>query len=700
VRRDTLPPALTLSAPAPGALVADATVEVAGSVSDTGAIRELSVAGRPVTPVDGAFSARVPLQLGANQIPIAATDVAGNSATLELALSRGAAPTLAIETPAEGALLAAAELEVSGRAGGLPAPAVAVNGVPASVADGAFRARVPLAEGANRVDVTAQNPLGDARAARSVVRDSRGPELTATSAVERGLTAEPSIEISGRVGDPSGVRSVTVNGVPTPVADGAFRARAALGVGANAIGVEAVDAAGNTSSTVLEITRGEPPRLSLEAPAAGSTLAAGEVEVRGAIAGFPTPQVSVAGVPAMVASGKFRARVPLAEGARTLVATARNPLGEASAELALVGATPPALEITSPAEGAIERSSPARIRGKVSGSAAQVEVNGVPAAVEAGGFSADVPLAEGANQLVAIARNALGEARDAQGVVLDTRPPAVTIEAPVGGALLSEPRVVVSGRAEDASPIVGLRLNGRPLPAGTSFRDAVELAPGANEIAVAAEDAAGNVGRASVGVRLEVPPPPAPAPPPLAPLGPPAPLLAPAPAPGATPAPAVAPEPALAAEPAPAPAVAPEPALAAEPAPAPAESAPVPAPVIPPAPVVPPAPPPAPALAPAAPGEPLRIAITATIQGSAAAQPTVVVAGTVSDPAARVTVNGVDAAMTGRSWTVSVPLTEGPNRVNAVATRGAESASATTTVIRELVPALPPPPPLAPPPAP
>jgi hypothetical protein len=700
LRRDTLPPELALSAPAEGALTADSALEVVGTVRDAGPIRELRVHGQPVVPLDGAFRARVDLSPGANAIAVVATDAAGNSVTLQRAVTRGSPPTVSIDAPAAGPPTREAAVEVSGRATGLPAPSVTVSGVAVKVENGVFRARVPLQEGANALVATAANPLGEARAERSVTRDSQGPELAATSAVPGGITAAETVEVSGTARDPSGVRSLRVNGVETPLVEGAFRASAPLGIGANSIAVEAVDGPGNTTRSVLEVTRGRPPELAFEAPAAGSALLVGAAEVRGSVAGFPVPTVSVGGVPAVVESGKFRASVPLGEGPRTLIAVATNPLGAVRAELALVGAVAPALEIAAPAEASLVRASPVRVRGTVSGSAVRVDVNGVAARVAAGGFEADVPLAEGANALVASAQNDVGKASDQVSVRLDSQPPQVVIESPGPGALLLEPSALVVGRATDASPIAKLTLNGRALAPGTSFRETVALAPGASSIVVTAEDAAGNVGRATLAVRVEQAASPAPPAPTATPAPAPAPAAAPVPQePTATPEPAPAPAPALPeplGPPAPAPAAAKPPV---EPAPTPAA-----------APTGPPAPGPAPAAAPPAPepaaapatpaaAGPLRVAITATIQGSTSAQPTLVVAGTVSDPAARVTVNGVDATVSGESWNVTLPLATGTTRVFAVATRGEETATASTTLLRELVPALPPAP-APPPPAP
>lgn len=80
---DAAAPSLTVSAPAEGAQVRADRVTVTGQASDPSGIGMVTVAGRAVRPdAAGAFSAEVPLALGANGIEVRAFDGSGNSASV------------------------------------------------------------------------------------------------------------------------------------------------------------------------------------------------------------------------------------------------------------------------------------------------------------------------------------------------------------------------------------------------------------------------------------------------------------------------------------------------------------------------------------------------------------------------------------------------------------------------------------------
>ncbi|WP_146171986.1 choice-of-anchor X domain-containing protein [Pseudoduganella armeniaca] len=70
------------------------------------------------------------------------------------------------------------------------------------------------------------------------------------------------------------------------------------------------------------------------------------------------------------------------------------------------------------------------------------------------------------------------------------------------------------------------------------------------------------------------------------------------------------------------------------------------------------------------------VEITSPANGAYLNTPAITVAGSVGDPAARVTLNGITAVVSGTSFNASVPLNEGPNTITAVATN---SGGTTTT---------------------
>lgn len=114
-----------------------------------------------------------------------------------------------------------------------------------------------------------------------------------------------------------------------------------------------------------------------------------------------------------------------------------------------------ALAAAGPAPGAVDAPAP------------RITLNGVEASVGDRDFVAvGVPLVEGPNRLTAIAETPdepTISAQDSIGVVLDSRPPIVRIDLPADGARLEVGPAPVAGWVEDASPIERLILNGTPL---------------------------------------------------------------------------------------------------------------------------------------------------------------------------------------------------------------------------------------------
>ena len=174
-----------------------------------------------------------------------------------------------------------------------------------------------------------------------------------------------------------------------------------------------------------------------------------------------------------------------------------------------VQGTSATLTITSPANLAFLSVSPTNVRGTVGSPQTAVTVNGVPAAVSGTTFSAQVPLLEGTNTLVAVGQTSGGTASTASvQVTLDTTPPQVSINSPEAGFVTSETTVNVSGLVNDI--VVGTV---NPLQAAVTVNGAVAtvanrsflvsnvpLALGPNTIRAVATDRSGNSRTASLEV--------------------------------------------------------------------------------------------------------------------------------------------------------------------------------------------------------
>ena len=152
---------------------------------------------------------------------------------------------------------------------------------------------------------------------------------------------------------------------------------------------------------------------------------------------------------------------------------------------------------------------PIVVSGTVAEPTASVEVDGVPASVRDGTFTAQIPLHEGNNTIAVVARNTLGEVDTASiQVTLDSQPPRVGIDSPPDGFVTDLSRITVTGMINDI--VVGTvngdqaRVTVNGIDAEVSNRSFlaadVLLSPGANSITAIGQDASGN--RASTTITV------------------------------------------------------------------------------------------------------------------------------------------------------------------------------------------------------
>ena len=333
-----------------------------------------------------------------------------------------------------------------------------------------------------------------------------GQPLADGSWFNRSVT--PVVQASG------GQAPVTVNAL----LDGAaFTSGTAVSApGAHQLAVTAVDAAGTAATPVAVgfTIKTSPPVFGPLTPAPGTITAATQVTVTGTV--DSAVAVTVAGLTATLTGGaggqSFSAGpVPLVEGANSLALSARDAAGNVgTATLSLVrDTTPPQVAISSPAAGAVVGTQAVDVVGSVSDlHLASVTVNGTAASVTGGLFrAAQVPLAEGANTVAALAVDQAGnQAQAAVAVVRDTQPPTLQITSPAGGTVVPGDSITVSGVASDPH-LDRVLVGGAPAAltptaggAAAAWSLAVSLQSGSNTIVVQAIDAVGNSTAASVTV--------------------------------------------------------------------------------------------------------------------------------------------------------------------------------------------------------
>lgn len=176
--------------------------------------------------------------------------------------------------------------------------------------------------------------------------------------------------------------------------------------------------------------------------------------------------------------------------------------------------TPPVVAITSPLNGATIGADNVDVTGTVDDPTAVVvaTVNDgadIPVDAADGSFDINVPLPqEGANTIKVFATDPSNNTGGAMvAVTRDTQAPTATIEDPANGTFTNQANQTVTGTVSEADATVAVDVGGPPVAAtvvDTGFSADVVLAEGANTISAAATDAVGNTGPSdSVQVTLD-----------------------------------------------------------------------------------------------------------------------------------------------------------------------------------------------------
>ncbi|MGH7484308.1 MAG: DNRLRE domain-containing protein, partial [bacterium] len=262
-----------------------------------------------------------------------------------------------------------------------------------------------------------------------------------------------------------------------------------------------------------------PPVVAITAPGAGSGLASAMPMVTAtysdADSGVDVASIhlTVDGVDRtagaqIAASGlTFTPAAPLADGAHTVQVSLRDRAGnQAQAAASCTTDTlPPGVTILTPVEGVFLSTPTVLVTGQANdeNGVAAVNVNGASVVLAGGQFQGPVSLQEGANTLVVTAIDTAGNQSSAtRKITLDFRPPQLLVEFPASGQSTNQAAIRVSGQATDDHGLAGLTIQGQPVTvANGRFETSVPLQPGANAIALRAVDLAGNEAVADLDVR-------------------------------------------------------------------------------------------------------------------------------------------------------------------------------------------------------
>ncbi|MEW6368015.1 MAG: Ig-like domain-containing protein [Acidobacteriota bacterium] len=429
-------------------------------------------------------------------------------------------PGLTLVQPSANAIIGDSLVTVSGTcesASGSELASVSCNGKAGVVFGERFTIEdIPMKEGANRLAVVATDAACQAvESAVDVTCDLTAPRIMIAEPAPGSLLSVFRACVSGTIIDATPT-SVRVNGQVALVSDGRIEADVVLREDANAIFIEAADAAGHTSEATVDLmVDATPPRIIVEEPLSGALVRKSALTVTGRVEDASGATLTVNGKPTPVdARGRFCFTHQLAaQGKSTLALAARDKAGhtsETSVDVildskppVLVAMDPVAGNTTIPMEWPIklqfsEPISPSSLR-----TASVTLENGKPAPgrfkVQGENviFTPTSPLPDGAeihlraSGLRDLAGNELPTPVDARFRTVDNTPPRELVLDPVPPTT-SRKSVTIRGRAEsDARVYVGVRAavadkSGR-------FSIPVPLTPGGrNHFSVSAADPSGN----------------------------------------------------------------------------------------------------------------------------------------------------------------------------------------------------------------
>lgn len=337
--------------------------------------------------------------------------------------------------------------------------------------------------------------------------DDKGQPLMNLSSPGNGPTGASEVLVAGSVLDDSRIApSVEINGTEVDVDPdtGAFSERFALGRAPNRIEVRAVDRVGKEVLVVRNVVFDTtPPMLTVLEPVEGSVVFEPEVLVVGEAADdLSVPVVLVNGTPVPVdGRGLFTHTVTLLPGHNVLEIAATDGVSEVTETRSLAyDPTSFVLRVLEPADGTVTNAPFVTVSGysvDPTGDVPLVHINGQDVALVGHGFSTVVALVPGENHIVVDADAAPGFDHDERLVWLDVEPPQLDIASPPPGHVTAVQELVVTGTIFDELGPVDVSIDGEPLdvaPGRGAFSKTILLAPGANEIEIAASDAVNDIG--------------------------------------------------------------------------------------------------------------------------------------------------------------------------------------------------------------
>ena len=344
------------------------------------------------------------------------------------------------------------------------------------------------------LSVSATAPTGGVECTRAVI-DIATP-------AEGSTTADSTPTISGTSNVPSGTVTITIGGethTVTTDASGAwtFEWPTPLANGATTVNASVTNAAGNSATDSNTFTVAAPaPAIVITAPSTGSTVADTTPAVTGTsnVLSGSISLVIDGAAPVTVSTDAtgawtYTPTTPLVEGSHTVIATATTPAGTASDTTTFTVSIPPAITISTPADGSTTEDQTPEIAGSssvVNGTITLVIDGGNPVSVPtdaSGGwtYTPTVPLSNDVHVAEATATNASGAtATDSVEfeVFAEGPLPEVAITTPADGSTTTDRTPDITGTSDQPNSVVLVSIDeGEPVDVDTDERGSWSLTP-------------------------------------------------------------------------------------------------------------------------------------------------------------------------------------------------------------------------------
>ena len=351
---------------------------------------------------------------------------------------------------------------------------------------------------------------------RVTIYDTRDPEIYIFAPVDGKAYGSTNLSVYGMCLDiGSGVRKVDVQADSGAwhVTEGteAWSVYLDLKEGKHLIVVRAEDRAGNIvlkqlRSVTIDLT---PPELEILDPVKDTWYASA---LNYTLRGYTRGQVQLAingRVVEVEPDGYWSSAWDLNSGSNEFTIRSTDIVGNYREVVKVIvrDSTVPKLILTSPQDGSWTNISQVEVKG-ITEIGATVYVNGEPVPTYSGRFASTLFLTEGENRISVDAVDRAGNVMPlTRTVVLDSVPPVLRIESPLGSGMVADRTLDIRGTLDDGT-ISNIVVNGLLVPVeGLRFQKSFRLEEGLNIVTVEAWDRAQNYASRTFRITLDTLPP-------------------------------------------------------------------------------------------------------------------------------------------------------------------------------------------------